>query len=113
MSFKNIKNATALFVAMCALSSCVLFYEKPPKGWPAIEARPLVGISGFPSTDTVYGTAFRDGCMSAWDAVTRGLASDLVAKGIDSKIAATDVDYRSGWWDGFEQCTYIVDWDVV
>ena len=21
--------------------------------------------------------------------------------------------YNTGWWDGFEQCTYITDWDVV
>jgi hypothetical protein len=22
-------------------------------------------------------------------------------------------DYGTGWFDGLEQCTYIVDWDVL
>ena len=50
---------------------------------------------------------------AAWDGVTRGLPSDVAPKAIDSVLASGDPDYRAGWWDGFEQCTYIVDWDVV
>ena len=96
-----------------SLQSCGLFFEKSPEGWPAFEVRPLVGVSGFPPATTVYGKAFRDGCGTAWDAVTKGLASDVSPKAIDPIKASTDADYRSGWWDGFEQCTYIVDWDVV
>jgi hypothetical protein len=93
--------------------SCKLFFERTPEGWPAFEIRPLVGVEGFPPATSVYGKAFRDGCGSAWDAVTRGLVADVNPKGMDPVKASTDQDYRVGWWDGFEQCTYIADWDVV
>ncbi len=102
-----------ILTSLVILQSCKIFYEKSPEGWPAFEVRPLVGVEGFPPATTVYGKAFRDGCGSAWDGVTRGLTSDVSPKAIDPIKAANDPDYRSGWWDGFEQCTYIVDWDVV
>ncbi len=95
------------------LQSCRVLYDKSPDGWPAFEARPSVGVSGFPPPTTVYGKAFRDGCGSAWDAVTLGVTSNINPMALDSVKAGNDPDYRSGWWDGFEQCTYIVDWDVV
>lgn len=103
----------SLFFILASLSSCKLFFERAPEGWPAFEVRPLTGVEGFPPATTVYGKAFRDGCGAAWDGVTRGLTSDISPKAMDSVLASTDPDYRAGWWDGFEQCTYIVDWDVV
>lgn len=102
-----------IFVALSFFQSCKLFFEAGPEGWPAFEVRPFVGVEGFPPATTVYGKAFRDGCGSAWDGVTRGLTSDISPKAIDPYKASADPDYRAGWWDGFEQCTYIVDWDVV
>lgn len=98
---------------VASLSSCSLIYQSAPEGWPAFESRPLTGIDGFPPATTVYGKSFRDGCGSAWDAVSRGFLSDVSAKGMDSVLASSDPDYRAGWWDGFEQCTYILDWEVV
>ena len=99
--------------ALSTLSCRGIIYEKSPKGWPAFESRPFTGVRGFPSTDSDYGRAFRDGCGTAWDAVTKGLTSDISPKAVDSEIASKSADYQMGWFDGFEQCTYIVDWDVV
>ena len=107
------KSYVLLFISSFVLNSCEIFFEKSPEGWPAFEVRPFVGVKGFPPATTVYGKAFRDGCGAAWDGVTRGLTSDITPKAVDSIMASTDPDYRAGWWDGFEQCTYIVDWDVV
>lgn len=109
----RISKISAFFIVSLSFQSCSIFYEKSPEGWPAFEVRPFVGVAGFPPATTVYGKAFRDGCGSAWDGVTRGLTSDIAPKGIDPYKATADPDYRAGWWDGFEQCTYIVDWDVV
>ncbi len=112
MACKILKTVFIL-AALSLFQSCSAIYEASPEGWPAFEVRPMVGVGGFPPATTVYGRAFRDGCGSAWDAVTRGLTSDISPKAVDSIKASNDPDYRAGWWDGFEQCTYVVDWDVV
>lgn len=104
----------AILLAFLILnSSCSLLVEPMPKSWDwGIKPRPLTGVKNFPSADTEYGKGFRDGCYSAWDAVTKGLLGDLRAR-YDFKRKQKSPDYDSGWWDGYEQCTYIVDWDVV
>ena len=84
-----------------------------PKSWNwGLKPRPLTGVKNFPPADTEYGKGFRDGCMSAWDAVSKGLSSDLKAK-FDFKRMQKSEDYGTGWWDGWEQCTYVLDHDVV
>lgn len=84
-----------------------------PKSWNwGIKPRPLSGIRNFPSAESEYGKGFRDGCVTAWDAVTKGLMSDLQSK-YDFKRLQKSPDYNTGWWDGYEQCTYIIDWDVT
>lgn len=94
-------------------SSCNILAEPMPKSWKwGIKPRPLTGMRNFPSTDTEYGKGFKDGCVSAWDSVSKGLTSDLKAK-YDFKRMQKSPDYNTGWWDGYEQCTYVVDWDVV
>jgi hypothetical protein len=94
-------------------SSCSLFVESMPKSWNwGAKPRPLTGVRGFPPADTEYGKGFKDGCQSAWDAVTTGLLSDVGGK-YNFKRMQKGPDYNTGWWDGYEQCTYIVDWDVV
>lgn len=95
------------------VSACSIIYDPSPKGWPGWELRPLVGIRGFPPPDTDYGKGFRHGCGNAWDAVAKGLLSDISPKGLDPVMMAHNSDYRVGYSDGFEQCTYIIDWDVV
>jgi len=103
--------------AMCfmgVLTSCSLFVESMPKSWKwGATPRPLTGIRNFPSADTDYGKGFKDGCGSAWDAVTKGLLSDKNNRDIDPSRMGTNPDYSTGWFDGFEQCTYIMDWDVT
>lgn len=95
------------------LTSCGAFWEPMPKGWNwGLKPRPTTGMRNFPSADTEYGKGFKDGCASAWDVVTRGLTSDLKAK-FDYKRSLKSSDYGNGWWDGMEQCTYIIDWDVL
>ena len=103
-----------LIIAIITLSSCRLLAEPMPKSWHwGAKPRPLTGVRGFPETDTEYGKGFKDGCGSAWDAVAKGLLSDINDKKYDFKRSQQSPDYSTGWWDGFEQCTYILDWDVV
>lgn len=96
-----------------SLTSCGAFIEPMPKSWNwGAKPRPLTGTRNFPSADTEYGKGFKDGCVSAWDSVTKGLTGDLKSR-YDFKRMQKSGDYNNGWWDGYEQCTYIVDWDVV
>jgi len=84
-----------------------------PKSWNwGLKPRSTTGMRNFPSAETEYGKGFRDGCSSAWDAVTIGLTSDLQSR-YDYKRMLNSPDYNTGWWDGYEQCTYVVDWDVT
>lgn len=85
-----------------------------PKGWNwGLRPRPLTGVKNFPPADTEYGRGFKDGCNTAWDVVSKGLLSDINDRKYDFKRSLKYSDYNSGWWDGYEQCTYILDWDVV
>lgn len=102
-----------ILIIITNLSSCGLLAEKMPDGWQwGFKPRPLTGMRNFPSADTEYGKGFKDGCVSAWDAVSKGLTSDLEGK-YDFKRMTKSPDYNTGWWDGYEQCTYIIDWDVT
>lgn len=112
-NFKKILKLTTINLSLLSVSSCGLFFEKAPEGWPLLEPRPFVGTRGFPPATNDYGIGFRDGCGMAWDGVTRGLTSDISPKDVKPELMARNADYRRGWFDGYEQCTYIVDWDVV
>jgi hypothetical protein len=88
--------------------------EPMPKSWNwGIKPRPLTGLRNLPETDTDYGKGFRDGCGSAWDATAKGLLTDANVQGYNFKLMQKSPDYNTGWWDAFEQCTYIIDHDVV
>lgn len=101
-------------LAMLFSSSCSIFVEPMPASWNwGSKPRPLTGVRNFPSTESEYGKGFKDGCESAWDAAGKGLISDINDKRYDFKRMKNSPDYNSGWWDGFEQCTYIFDHDVV
>lgn len=83
-----------------------------PKSWKwGLKPHPISGVRNLPSPDTDYGKGFQDGCISAWDAVSKGLTSDLKAK-FDYKRYVKNGDYGNGWGDGIEYCTHIYDWDV-
>lgn len=85
-----------------------------PSSWNiGLKPRPISGTRNFPSTDSEYGKGFKDGCGSAFDAVSKGLLSDIHGKKFDYKRMQKSPDYNRGWFDGMEQCTYIMDWDVV
>jgi len=106
------KKIFLLSLILC-LTSCGLFFEKMPKGWQwGFKPRPLTGVRNFPPANTEYGKGFRDGCTSAWDAVSKGLLSDIEGK-YDYKRMIKSSDYNTGWWDGFEQCTYVLDQNVT
>ena len=95
------------------LTSCHAFWEPMPKSWNwGIKPRPTTGMRNFPPTDTEYGKGFKDGCSSAFDAVSRGMPSGLYPK-FDYKRMQKSSDYNDGWWDGYEQCTYIIDWEII
>lgn len=96
-------------------SSCSLFRESLPDDWNygILQPRPLTGIRNFPSTKTEYGKGFKDGCSSAFDASGKGLMADYNSYKYNYQRMKQGPDYQAGWWDGFEQCTYIFDHDVV
>ena len=95
------------------ITSCQLFVEPLPKSWNwGTKSRPLTGVRGFPEADTYYGKGFRDGCESAWSRVGRGYALTLKTR-FNYQYTKESPDYNVGWFDGFEQCTYIIDWDVT
>ena len=103
-----IKKILILFL-LIFISSC---YESMPKSWNwGLKARPLTGVRGFPEADTDYGKGFKAGCESGFETSTKGL-KDLSKPRLNPVLMAKNTAYGAGWWDGFEQCVYIVDWDV-
>ncbi len=92
------------------LSSC---YESMPKSWNwGTKPRPLTGVKNFPSTDTDYGRGFKDGCEGIWTVTAKG-GVDLLKPKLNPTLMTKNPDYSSGWYDGMEQCVYVVDWDVL
>lgn len=109
-----LKKIAAILLILSFSTSCSLFIEPMPKSWNwGLKPRPLTGVRNFPSADTEYGKGFKDGCETANDAVSKGLMSDFNDKKYDYKRMLKSGDYSNGWFDGLEQCTYILDWDVV
>ncbi len=99
-----------LILSLISLNSC---YESLPKSWDwGLKARPLTGVRGFPETNTDYGKGFKSGCETGFESSSKGL-KDLHKPKLNSNLMSTNQDYSTGWWDGFEQCTYIMDWDVL
>lgn len=111
------KKGKKLILAACTielLCSCQLFVEPLPKSWHwGATPRPLTGVRGFPSADTDYGKGFKDGCGAAWDTVSKGFLSEINNRGVNPKKLGVSSDYNIGWFDGFEQCTYILDWSIT
>lgn len=96
------------------VASCETLVEPMPKSWNwGAKPRPLNGVRNFPEANTDYGQGFRDGCGAGWDAVARGLLTDFNGKGIDPARIGSNADYSTGWFDGFEQCTYVLDWNIT
>ncbi len=109
-----LKKITLLLSLLFFTASCRIFADSMPDSWNwGFKPRPLTAIRGFPSTDTFYGMGFKDGCASGWAAVSKGLLSDINGKKFDYKAWKKNSDYNIGWWDGYEQCTYSLDWDVT
>ncbi len=110
---KSVKTL-ALFSLLACSSSCSIFIQSYPDSWNNnFKPRPISGIKGFPETNSEYGKGFKDGCHSSYDTITKGLLSDINEKKYDYKRMQKSPDYNTGWWDGYEQCTYIMDWDVT
>ncbi len=106
------RNILAL-LAILFCCNCQLFAEKMPASWNwGAKSRPLTGVRGFPEADTDYGKGFKDGCAASFKAVSKGYLTDATPMIIDPKKIGTP-DYSTGYEDGSEQCTYILDWDVV
>ena len=102
-----------LIILINLIASCQLFIEPLPKSWNwGAKSRPLAGIRGFPEADTYYGKGFKDGCESAWSKVGKGYAQKLKTR-FNYQHTKESPDYKVGWFDGFEQCTYIIDWDIT
>ena len=109
----NVKKFS-FFIIILTLNGCSILAEPMPKSWKwGAAPRPLTGVRNFPPADTDYGEGFKDGCAAAWDAVSKGLLGDINHKKMNAKKLASNDDYGSGWGDGFEQCTYIIDWNVT
>lgn len=111
---KVVYKFTTTMCVIGVITSCSLLVEPMPKSWNwGATPRPLTGVSNFPPADTDYGKGFKDGCGTAWDAVSKGLLSEVNKRNIDPSKLGSNSDYSTGWFDGFEQCTYILDWDVT
>jgi hypothetical protein len=114
MNYSNFFAKILLISVIFFSFSCSLFVEPIHKSWKSgFKPRPLTGVRGFPSTDSEYGKGFKDGCHSAWDIISKGLLSDFNQKKYDFRRMQKSSDYNTGWWDGMEQCTYILDHDVL
>ena len=99
-----------ILLTLFLISSC---YESMPKSWNwGAKSRPLTGVRNFPPADTDYGRGFKDGCEGIWRVVTKGATSTLKPK-FNPTLMTKNPDYAAGWYDGMEQCVYIVDWDVL
>ncbi len=110
----NLKKIILISTIVAFSNSCSLFIESYPRNWHNnFKPRPLTGVRGFPGTESEYGKGFKDGCHTSYDVVTKGILSDINEKKYDFKRMQKSPDYNTGWWDGYEQCTYIMDWDVT
>lgn len=99
-----------LIITLLLTTSCSML----PKGWKwGLKPRPIFGVKNFPDTNSYYGKGFKDGCGSAWSAVAKGILSDVNGRKYNFKALKESSDYNTGWWEGFEQCTYMLDWDVT
>ena len=111
MTVRIIKNLFCVSLLLVTVS-CVV--DPMPEGWNwGANPRPLKGMKGFPPATNSYGMGFRDGCGIGWSTVTAGLMGDLVPKVLNPEQITKNSDYNAGWWDGFEQCVYIIDWDIL
>lgn len=98
-----------LLIALLFFISC----EKMNSTWNwGVRPRPLTGVRGFPDATSDYGRGFKAGCETGFGAVTKGALAEIKTR-FDAVQMSRNNDYANGWWDGFEQCTYINDWDVL
>jgi hypothetical protein len=103
------KKALVITILLSFLTSC---YESMPKSWNwGMKPRPLTGVRGFPEADTDYGKGFRDGCTNGLISSGKGW-TDTLQNQLNPVMMVGNPDYSSGWTDGFDQCVYILDWDV-
>jgi hypothetical protein len=94
---------------LATLISC----ESMPKTWDwGAQPRPLTGVRNFPPADTDYGKGFKDGCSGTFPIVGKGWV-DTIEPELNAVLMTKNPDYATGWFDGHEQCTYIMDWDVL
>ena len=103
-----------LTVLTLSLSSCNILFERTPADWDwTFKPHPLAGTRNFPSVKTPYGQGFKDGCESGLDIISKGLVADKMSTTYNYKLMQKTPDYDTGWWDGFEHCTYMVDNDTL
>ena len=107
---KAITQKIFIILTLISLSSC---YESMPKSWNwGGKPRPLTGVRNFPPANTDYGRGFKDGCEALWVVTAKG-AVDFKNPKLNPVLMSKSPDYASGFYDGSEQCTYVVDWDVL
>jgi hypothetical protein len=104
------KKFLLIFLILSFVTSCTL-----PDGWTKWRARPLWGIANLPSADTDYGRGFEHGCRHGLFVASKGyLAEDLKrTMTLNTKELIDNEQFSLGYYDGYEQCVYIMDWDVV
>lgn len=103
------KKLATITMILILTSSCTPM----PKSWDwGLQGRPMRGVKGFPEADTDYGRGFKDGCSMALSTISKG-HTESISRTINPQMIGNSTDFSSGWWDGYEQCTYIYDWDVI
>lgn len=80
--------------------------------WSPLKPKPFAGLRGFPEADSFYGKGFRDGCEGGFKSVGEG-GFTLLKYHIDGYSIDSNKEYATGYNDGFEQCVYVYDWNVI
>jgi hypothetical protein len=109
---KTLSKILLVFISLLTIS-CSVIVEPMPKSWDwGLKPRPLTGVKNFPESNTDYGHGFKDGCEGIWTVVGKG-GVDLVKPKLNPVLMSKNPDYANGWYDGMEQCVYIIDHDVL
>lgn len=104
------RNFILILIAL-TLFSCTL-----PKGWNWKRTpRPYWGMDNMPPNNTEYGRGFEQGCTHGLFVASKGAMSEALKRKrtIDTDSLLNSPEFYTGYYDGYEQCTYILDWDVV
>jgi len=85
-----------------------------PEGWDDWKfTRPFWGVKNLPPADTEYGRGFEHGCGHGARVAGKGMLTEVIGQNLRVDELINNEQFALGYYDGYEQCTYILDWDVI